>query len=572
MQTFKRAFVLVLAAVLAMSLLASCASKDERANAPANTSAPLGESMAGNAEPTTTPTEPSKTSLVGDYYCANEARDKVVISITPSGAVYRVPIAQVLIYDYDCKWNYENGILVLKGAANSGTMDGEFQFEVQGTSLIRFHQDLEIGGTSDERIEYVKMGEKSLAEKDLGVSSVAVEVPIAYKTQTFICKGINYSGKDYRVDQLFFIGPDGKLKAYDGKSSVVVDSGVRSVFRSDGVIDPAYFYIKDNGELYAKGNNRNSTVGDGTGVDRDEFVKILDKVADVQFSDKDYGKRAFAVTTDNVMYRWGGFSEKIYAPEKCAEGVAKIVSEDMYISTDGTLYYQGDSSFSGLELSKDAYTPIMKGVKDVVGLVEGYRTIFWILIIDANDRLVAKISTANASITNSGPVNITASTPEIVLLENVDHANCILDSKGYSEQLSYWEICAVTKNGELWACGLNNNTYPIGDGTLVEKREMVKIADNISIRANMDNHSSFVAHPYALKKDGHLLSWSDKNPTPKDSGITASFISEDVKFIIDTSGKLYAISYDGAKDKCITAPIQIGGSTVTVKVPTPKVP
>jgi len=73
------------------------------------------------------------------------------------------------------------------------------------------------------------------------------------------------------------------------------------------------FLIKDNGSLWAKGNNSDGQLGDGTTMDRDTFVQIG---TDTDWLSVAVGyDRTVAIKTDGSVWSWGWAGRRIYRYE-----------------------------------------------------------------------------------------------------------------------------------------------------------------------------------------------------------------------------------------------------------------
>jgi hypothetical protein len=108
-----------------------------------------------------------------------------------------------------------------------------------------------------------------------------------------------------------------------------------------------YFAIQNNGILWAWGNNEYGQIGDNSGINRDNPVKIMDDVKDVQIYSEYATCRVITLKNDGTVYMWGGSGYggkqgNKYKPEKIElENVSYI--------------YTNDNTFNAFTLSGDHY-------------------------------------------------------------------------------------------------------------------------------------------------------------------------------------------------------------------------
>jgi len=184
-----------------------------------------------------------------------------------------------------------------------------------------------------------------------------------------------------------------------------------------------YFYIKTDNSLWARGNNANGVLGDNTGVDRVEAVKILDDVANVYMSG--FNDYVFALTTDKILYRWGN---GIHAPEKFIEDVVMYKS-GYVLKTDGSLW--------SMPWGDNEPERIMGNVKDYDwGMVLKGDNSLWTFMGGESEKLFDDVKSFHVS--------------HIIKTDNT-----------------------------LWGWG-NNSGGQLGDGTKISRDEPVKIADNVA--------------------------------------------------------------------------------------------
>ena len=114
-----------------------------------------------------------------------------------------------------------------------------------------------------------------------------------------------------------------------------------------------FFVVRPNGDLHGYGDNSFGQLGDGTGINRDEFTWITNNVASVTT----YSATTFALRNDNSLWGWGDnshlwyFSNELsrngtsYSPIRLLDNVAKIVDTGglsiLLLKTDGSLWEYG---------------------------------------------------------------------------------------------------------------------------------------------------------------------------------------------------------------------------------------
>ena len=107
--------------------------------------------------------------------------------------------------------------------------------------------------------------------------------------------------------------------------------------------------ITIDGSLYTWGNNQNASLGDGTRKHRNTPVKIMNNVSSVNLTNN-FG--CSAITTDRVLYTWGGILDDYTMkdkglPVKTMNNVFSVEGAGSYnaaITTNGSLYMWGHNS------------------------------------------------------------------------------------------------------------------------------------------------------------------------------------------------------------------------------------
>ena len=119
--------------------------------------------------------------------------------------------------------------------------------------------------------------------------------------------------------------------------------------------------IKTDGSLWAWGSNEYGQLGDGTGIDWDEPIKVMDGVADVNLG-TDF---SLALKTDGSLWAWGrndrgqlgdGTTTDRHSPVRIMGDVATFWGNNAVKKTDGSVWSWGDHVYGYYE---DDGTPIL---------------------------------------------------------------------------------------------------------------------------------------------------------------------------------------------------------------------
>jgi hypothetical protein len=259
------------------------------------------------------------------------------------------------------------------------------------------------------------------------------------------------------------------------------ESNVRSFMRT-GTHDflHTYFFLKNDNSLWARGSNIDGILGDGTGVNRTESVKILDNVANIYEGRVSVEQPPnlpiivpvmYAVTLDKELYIWGN---ETYAPEKILDNVVKLSrgvgGKKFFIKGDGTLW-----------TLEETPEKIMDNIADVnyyIGATHGY--------------LVTK---GDNSLWDYG-WDLEAKEGKKIL-DNMKSLNTAL-----LEQSS--TLFAFKEDDSLWGWG-NNSSGQLGDGTNINRDEPVKLSDSAIYAGRMR----------FIDSDNNLWEWTTDNPIPE---------------------------------------------------------
>lgn len=279
------------------------------------------------------------------------------------------------------------------------------------------------------------------------------------------------------------ITPDGILQRQIDSEWDDIDTDVRSVFADSGAV----FYIKNDNSLWGWGSNTMGQLGDNTGIDRNEPVRILDDVAwvgRVGIEHVGHGTNpelpligVGVIKTDRTFWLWGG--QRHFEPVMIAENVVRLLPGGSWGEVQRLL------TSSGTLINYISNTVLFEGsVYDAVGL--GF--IGNAFAIDSDRNLLS------GRLSSTGVIN----SPEIIA-NDVDRILNYSHQPGVGSNLFF-----ATLNGSLWGIGQNANGE-LGDGTRVPREEPVHIADSVI----------YAGAYFFVKQDGTLWGWDSNNPTPQ---------------------------------------------------------
>ncbi|MCL2408153.1 MAG: hypothetical protein FWC96_00850 [Oscillospiraceae bacterium] len=173
----------------------------------------------------------------------------------------------------------------------------------------------------------------------------------------------------------FAITTDGELWSLGFEPAWIMDDVAYAT-----ALSGANFAITTNGTLWAWGRNRlpdhwhpGPLLGDGTTVDRDEPVKILENVASVVA----LGNNAYAITADGALWTWGSGTLSSLYSEAEEHMWSYAYNEDGF--PEGKRWLLDDDGGTGIRLSP---VKILENVVSVSptyfmfdhGFVRGFRT------------------------------------------------------------------------------------------------------------------------------------------------------------------------------------------------------
>ena len=329
-------------------------------------------------------------------------------------------------------------------------------------------------------------------------------------------------------DSIFIVDNDGNARKYNRDyhgnydSEDVIISDVRSI-----LIGSTNFFIKNDNSLWAVGSNKGGVLGDGTGVDRDEPVKILENVANVYNCRANvYSNTMYAITTDKTMYKWGG--GEIYEPQKFLKGIIAYYcgvggTYDYAIKTDGSLWEWHSNKEPEKIMSNVRYMDSVTWQENYV--IKGDNSLWKFVYLTENGEKI---------------------------LNDVEECFVISSNGSF----------AIKTDGTFWGWGSNSNGE-LGDGTKINRETPVELMAGVDV---IDVFSYYyrglngeLKNNWILDADNNLWNWGSDDPTPKiefDSIGKPIFVSDgwsSVKgvYMISEVGTLHKLNGQGEWEEII---------------------
>lgn len=245
--------------------------------------------------------------------------------------------------------------------------------------------------------------------------------------------------------------------------------------------------IREDGTLWAWGTNMNGELGDGTNDGRELPIQIMNHVmaASASFN------HSLAIKDDGTLWAWGdngqgqlgdGTTEDRSIPVNVMNNVIAVSAGyycSLAITSDGILWAWGDNDDGQLGdgTTEDRITPV-KVMDHVIGVSAGEKCS---LAIKDDGSLWAWGSNINDGIHRKAQYS------PIQVMDHVISAS----TEGYS--------LVVKDDGTLWVWG----SGMLGDGTIKNNSTCVQVMDHVVVASAGSHHS------IAVKDDGSLWAWGN---------------------------------------------------------------
>jgi len=278
--------------------------------------------------------------------------------------------------------------------------------------------------------------------------------------------------------------------------------------------------ITTDGALWAWGNNHAGQLGDGTTESRHEPIQIMENVAEAVIAPNfhsgqlDYlSWRSYAITENRELWAWGGAGSDSYdtlggylgdgsyenrlTPVRIMENVASFVpsySGGFAITECGTLLGWG-ANYDGL--FSDTAANLFEMNDDLNSISQ----LLPVPLMDDAAKVIVYHRGRVLAIATDGSLWALGN-PHVKLMDNVSNA-----------QGAYpYAMFVLTNDGDLYSWGqpnlLNSDNWRdnpripvLGDGTTDNRREPVRIMENVSSFSLAANSA------YAITMDGGLWTW-----------------------------------------------------------------
>ena len=290
------------------------------------------------------------------------------------------------------------------------------------------------------------------------------------------------------------------------------------------------FLIKNDNSLWGYGSNKDGVLGDGTGVDQENPVKILDNVAyigEVKEGEQNITS-IYAIKTDRTLWIWG--DGKNYSPVMVAEdvvAVSSVLENNFYNSyvyimliktTGGQITYFNDLQSSYIPY----YNAPPEPVYDIQYFEDKSKKYCW---LNSDNTLYFNDGGLTYELDqDSQTYNAKYKYDPQMIAANVSKFKCRF-------LINYDKVSVhfIKNDGTLWGYGANERGQ-LGDGTKIpERNEPVKIADDV-----------VEVYDYAfLKSNGEIWTWDETKPTPQNMG------GNNINACQDTNRYCYRVTSDG---------------------------
>ena len=349
-------------------------------------------------------------------------------------------------------------LMVVLLAACGGGAQAEREREIYETAIDEMMENIGLPPMFAEQDDN-DGGEQTAVDIDLGL-------PIVVQNTTFI-RDVPFPNH-FRINIRITEDAQLKIARLNGEWEMI-DTDVRSVTHIPGAPGHnAIFYIKNDNSLWALGSNTNGLLGDGTGMDRDEPVHILDNVAQV-YTYLGMAMHVLALQIDGTLLHWG---VGVFEPTHLGDNIVNILPGG---GTLGTIHTNTGLFYTFVE-NRLAHPHANFRIPE-----PAYDRVHHIFI---NDRVESRVFINHAR------------TLIIVDEEIADNVERLFEAAG--------GLFFIKSDGSLWGIGANN-AGQLGDGTRVPRNEPVHIADDVMEAGRYQ----------FLTANGILYTWDENNPTPQ---------------------------------------------------------
>ena len=251
------------------------------------------------------------------------------------------------------------------------------------------------------------------------------------------------------------------------------------------------FAVKDDGSLWAWGDNTSGQVGDGTLTERHAPVLIGTRFKAVAAG----SDHTIALKLDGSLYAWGGNAygqlgngSTTSSPSPLLIGtgytaVAAGTGFTLALKSDGSLWawgYNGNGEF-GNNTTTGSFSPVQVG-SGYLAMVGGNG---YAIALKTDTSLWAWGINRNGGL-GDGSI--------------IDRHAPVLIGTGFTQIAASYHTAAIKSDHSLWAWGLNGSGQ-LGDGTTTEKHAPIQIGSGYMAVAAGGSHT------VAIKSDGSLWAW-----------------------------------------------------------------
>jgi len=265
----------------------------------------------------------------------------------------------------------------------------------------------------------------------------------------------------------------------------------------------AIYAIQNDNSLWAVGSGR--LIGDGTGVDRNDFVKIAEDVAFVIIpgpQETQPGVLGF-IRTDKTLWLLE------VEPIQVADNIVRPLNGRYFLRSDGSvieLSHNNEIIETGITNVVDAYFAGRPGM-DSAG------THMWYTL--SVDGVLSRIE-AIQDIVEEIPNEIVA---HEIISNNVSSMLVTGEFRRsphlLGEDINNVSVHFLRNDGTLWGIGANSHGQ-LGDGTKIDREEPVQVADDVLsfniLLARTDINPG--GRRGFIRNDGTPWAWTHNEPTP----------------------------------------------------------